>query len=318
MESIWFYDFEFRPLLILHDILSVNWTLYFDDVGQFELHAAIDDTITEVLRKHPYLVAVQGDKQAIITGWQLKDECILYGRSCNWILTRRVTPPFAQVTDTAESLSRRLVTEAFSDVESMGLEEWQGLTEQVTFEWKRDGTTFEAVKKCLEQSELGHVVKFDPVNKQWIFQVLCGKEIETVFSEDNRNISESAYTEDFLDYFTGGWYQAEQPTDAEGHQPEPVRTYCSGENSLTGIYRWECVLEAATLEEAKQEIKQKLWNRQATAMMQKLEFGKDYQLGDFILLTVAKGGFQLTETKRISGVHIWYETEGCGEEPIFT
>lgn len=318
MENIWIYDFSFRPLLIIHDVASVNWTLYLNDIGSFELHLPIQDHVTSVLREHPYLVAVQGKKQAIITGWQLQDECVLYGRTCNWLLTRRVTPAFETKTDTAENLTRGFVSEAFADVPELVLGEQAGMTQAIQFTLRNDRGCFDVVRECLEQGQAGHRLQFDVSEKRWVYQVLMGKELQLVLSEDNRNAVESTYSEDFLDYYSGGWYQAEQPADSDGNVSDPVRTYLAGDEEKTGIYKWDCVLDGTTTEEAGRDLKKKVWNRNATAVMRDVTFGKDYDLGDWLQIKVDKGGLQFLEKKRVTGVHIWYESESSGEEPILS
>lgn len=317
MESIWFFDFSYQPLLIMHDILSVNWTLHFNDIGTFELHTAIADKVTEVLRSHPYLVAVQGSKQAVITGWQLTEECILYGRSCNWILTRRITPAFEEVTDTVDNLTHKFISEAFADTEEMKHEGSEALQETVTLEQGRDQTTFDAVQSCLKQVDAGHIVRFEPQEHCWVYQSMAGQTLPLVLSEDNRNIYDSSYTENCLEYYCGGWFQKKSEAEEEESQSESERTYLSLDESKAGIYRWECLLEAETEVEARQELAEKKWKRQTSALLRGMKFGKDYQLGDYIQFRVEKGGFQQTELKQVIGVHLWYESAEYGEEPIF-
>ena len=88
MEDVRLYDFEFHLLHIEHDIVSSNWSFRENDTGTFELHFPIASRLTALAMNAPYLVAVQGEKQAIITGRQLAKEGVLYGKGCNWILTR--------------------------------------------------------------------------------------------------------------------------------------------------------------------------------------------------------------------------------------
>lgn len=317
MEYISFYTFDFQPVFILQDLISVNWQLHFNQVGTFELHTTLQDELTRVLREYPYLVAVQGKKQAIITGYRLSDECVLYGRTCNWLLSKRVTVAFEKKTMPVENLCRDMAAQAFSDVPSFVLGETAGLKNKVSFELKQDVTTLEAICQCLEQEKGGHELCFDPSAGQWIFQILSGRRLPLVVSEDNQNAYETAYIEDFLDYYTCGWYEEEQEADSEGNQPEAVRTYLEGDGGETGIYRWECLLSGTTEEEARRQLQSRLWNQTARAKVRDIQFGRDYQLGDLLTVKVSLGGFQKSQEKRITGVHIWYEADGCGEEPSF-
>ncbi|MBE7048675.1 MAG: hypothetical protein E7393_04825 [Ruminococcaceae bacterium] len=313
MDNIWFYDFSFRPLMIIHDMTSVNWQLYFNDIGSFELHTTVQDKITSMLRSHPYMVAVQGDKQAIITGWQLGKECILYGRTCNWLLTRRITPAFETKTGTVQDMTQTMVLDAFADVSELTIGTSIENDGEIQYTLRSDQTTFDAVQACLEQGDMGHKVLFDVIDGRWKYCVLTGRELQLVLSENRRNASESVYSEDILNCYSGGWYQQEQ----EGDGADSVRTYLAGDDK-TGIYRWECMLESGSAEEAGKELEKKVRNKEVTAIMRGVHFGEDYDLGDFVYVQVDKGGFQLTEKKRVTGVHIWYEADTIGEEPILS
>jgi len=88
MEDVRFYDFEFSLVHIEHDIISSNWTLLENGIGTFEIHLPLTSNLVPLAMERQYLVAVQGEKQAIITGRRLAEEAVFYGRSCNWILSR--------------------------------------------------------------------------------------------------------------------------------------------------------------------------------------------------------------------------------------
>lgn len=319
MESIRFYDFNFQPVWDIQFVISANWQLYYNDIGTFELHTDIQDALTRVLQTHPYLVAVQGDKQAIITSRQFEgSECVLYGRTCNWLLTRRLTLAFEAKTDNVETVCRSFVSDAFADTPEVVLGTAAGIETQLAFEQKSDTTTFDAVQEALDKVKAGHRLRFDPHGKKWIFEVLTGKTLPLILSEDNRNAYESAYTENFLDYYSGGWYEAEQAENADGHRPDPVRTYLSGDESKTGIYRWECALSGDTQEAAKSDLQKQKWVKSVTAKLRGVHFGTDYSLGDSLQFKMQAGGYFLSDTKRVEGIHIWYEAQEIGEEPILS
>lgn len=317
METIRFYDFSFNPIWDLQKVISVNWILYYNDIGTFELHVDIQDGLTGVLQAHPYLVAVQGEKQAIITGRRLEGrECILYGRTCNWLLTRRVTSKFEAQSGNAEELCRSFVAEAFLDVSEIVLGGLTELEEEVEVEQTSDCTTFDIVQSTLDKIGAGHEICFRPRDKQWVFAVLMGKTQMLTLSEDNRNAYDSSYTEDFLDYYTGGWYEAEQTEATAESTSERIRTYVSGNEEQTGIYRWECILTANTEEAAKEELSDRKWQKDITAKLREVRFGVDYCLGDSLRFKAKFGRYVMSDVKQVDGIHIWYEEQECGEEPI--
>lgn len=312
MESLWFYDFSFTPLLILHDVFSVNWELYFNDIGTFELHTDLSDDVTKLLRKHEHLVVVQGSKQAVIVGWRLTHECVLYGRTCNWLLTKRVMPSCGILNDTAENVTKKLIQDAFTDSPELTMEAPTGVGEAREFELAKDCTIFEAVKDCLDQEKAGHALRFVPAKKQWVYEIQYGQKQQFALSEDNGNVYDCSYSESDLEAYSGGWYRKK-----DSESGDDVWTYISREDEQTGMLRWECLLGSQAEMEARQMLEKKIRQKTASAFMKGLQFGKDYALGDWIELRVSKGGFNLAEEKQINGVHIWYEADSCGEEPMF-
>ncbi len=319
METIRFYDFDFCPIWDLQKLISVNWLLYYNDIGTFELHTNLQEGLAGALQAHPYLIAVQGEKQAIIVGRRFQGhECILYGRTCNWLLTRRVTPAFETQTANVETLCRQFVSDAFEDVSELILGVKPNRTNEFEFEQKNDCTTFEAVRSALDKMGAGHRLRIDLRNRKWIFDIFLGKPVTLTLSEDFRNIYDSVYTEDCLSYYTGGWYEAEQTADEGGEAAEAVRTYLAGDTEKTGIYRWECILNHTTQEQAKNELEQQKWNKEITAKLRNVRFGREYGLGDFLVFKTRIGSDLLSAQKQVEGVHIWYESGEVGEEPILS
>lgn len=95
MKDIRIYDFEFNLLCIMTDVISSEWHLQYNAVGSYEGHFRLRDRISGVILSHKYIVIVQGDLQAVCTGKIVSDEELtVCGRTVNWILTRRIMPPF--------------------------------------------------------------------------------------------------------------------------------------------------------------------------------------------------------------------------------
>lgn len=216
MEDIRIYDYEFNLLHIEHDISSCNWTFYENAVGTFEMHFPLTSRLVSVAMEHRYLVAVQGRKQAVITGRQLDTEGVLYGRSCNWLLSRFC-------------VSETFDTDALFDAGTIAARDAQTVCRYIfglamdglmVFEMDADSSfgdvyvenktvtpVLDLVQGCLTKDGAGHEVLFDVANKRWVFRMTKGKTLSVILSEDNRNAYEAAYTEDMQDYFTGGWYE---------------------------------------------------------------------------------------------------------------
>lgn len=237
MEDIRIYDYEFNLLHIEHDIISCNMTLYENDIGSFELHFPTDSRLTGVMMAHQYLVAVQGDKQAIVTGRQLNSEGVLYGKSCNWLLTRFcVAEDFDTdalkadgILDGTDALTvcRFLLKSALPDGADIAVEAAAELTPaEVHLENKGVTAVFDLIQECLRQAGLGHSLFFDVSGRRWVLRVTQGAALPLLLSEGNRNAYEVDYTEDMQNYVTGGRYEQaiEDMGDWDASTNEPTLT----------------------------------------------------------------------------------------------
>lgn len=321
MEDIRLYDFEFNLLHIENDIISAYWTLKYNDIGTFEAHFELGSDIVPILLNNPYIVAVQGDKQAIITGKQTFKDCAVFGRSVNWILTRRTVPKFKYTelplpSKDAESIARYVVSQAFSDVENFVLGGTIGFSEQDAFWRNKTNPAFDVVKDCLDTVKAGHRVFFDVINKRWVFEVINGSLLDLIVSEANRNAYNTEYAEDLQDYYTEGWYEQEQE-EVDGARPDPVWTKIEKDSSKSGIYRWETVLSGSVESEAKAALNAKVWEKKIQTKTRDILYGIDYRLGDIVKVQKQVGSFKATFEKQVIGVNLWYENNNVGEQPIF-
>jgi len=218
MEDVRFYDYEFNLLHIEHDIISCNWTLYEKEVGSFEMHVPLASGLVPVAMKNRYLVAVQGRKQAIITGRQLGTEAVLYGRTCNWLLSRFCLP---EVFDTdslytagsigakdAQTVCRYIINRGMGQIDCFAFEEnTESTFGEVYIESKGITSVLDLVSDCAGQAGCGYEVIFDVPKKQLLFRLFTGRRSDSVVSEANRNCYDIVYTEDLQSYFPGGYYE---------------------------------------------------------------------------------------------------------------
>lgn len=316
MEDIYFYNFEFQLLHIEAEAISVNWRVYYNAVGQFEAHFSLDSEVLSLLGGAFYLVAVQGSRSAVITGWQAGNDLAVFGRTCNWLLSKRVVPAFEEKTGSAEEIARGLVEAAFSDTECFVTEKAQPVSAgSITFAQKEYGLLSEAVCSCLDLSQAGHEVVFDTKNKLWIYRDRRGSELSLMVSEANRNAADTEFASDCLEVCDSGWYKQLQEETESGETPEPVWTLLN-DGKTQGIYQWECILSGGTQEEAGRELAKMVRNEQGTVNAVGLIWNKDYKLGDIVRVQIKKGNFFQTIRMRITGVHLWYEEGQCGEQPM--
>ena len=340
MTDLRIYDFEFHLLAIAKDVISSRWVLRYNGVGTYEGHFRIDSSTAELILKHRYLVLTEGDKQAVCTGKIAGDELILCGRTVNWLLGKRVLPPFKTSEIFGEYMSPEEILhyvlemgflnppqidpqtgqmlagtqDAAKRVENFYLCEKIGTPKLSRHFWRLSANTvLELVVDLAELMGVGHQLIFDPIRKCWQFSYIQGTERTLVLAEDYRTACHTEYTEDFLEYATGGWY--EKPGDAES---EGTWNYVETDSDLQGIYRWDAVLSGVSENEALTSLQKRQQVSTATLDTIGLRFGTDYQLGDVFLVGIQKGGFEKKLRAKVTGVNLWSTGRDAGEEPVLS
>lgn len=315
MNDIQIYDYEFNLLFQTNKFTSLNWSLKYNDIGTFEGHFSLDTELLPIIMNHTYLIAKQGDLTAIITGNQASGDLAVFGRTCNWILTKRITPKVLQCTETVETLTRMFVENAFVDVNNFVLGEKINLTNKIDFLRDNRTVTFDIVKECLDADEAGHEIIFDIVDKKWVYQVKKGQELPLIMSEANKNAYNTELSGDCLDYFSVGWYEKQPETGITDSESEWLKV--SSDITKTGIYCWETILSGKNDSEAKTDLAKKKIRSETVVNSRNIFCGKDYHLGDIVRFQIQKGQYQTTVKQRITGVNIWYEQGNYGERPVF-
>lgn len=303
-----FYDFEFNLLYIEPKVIRSSWTVYYNDVGRFEAHLPLTSEATRLVMENRYLIVVQKGLCGIVVAKELRDELIIYARTCNWLLSKRITPEFSLLTGNPAELASGFAETAFSDVENFVLGETADC-EAVYFESSQK-PTLNVITDCLKLAGLGHSLVYDISKEKWVFNILNGKENELIMSEGNKNAYDTRICADILDLATCGRYDMETE---DGY----VSTTLEGDAEKQGIYRWEAELSGKNRNEATVSLSKLGEKNEVTLKAQGASFGKDYELGDIVRVQIIKGACRKTVKKRICGVEVRFEHGVSGEQPIF-
>lgn len=233
ISDIRFFDFDFKLLHTENEFLSSNWTVYYNDIGTFEAHFDLNSDTLPVVMENDYIVAVQGGLSAIIVGKKVSDELIIYGRTCNWLLTKRITDAFDTTTDKIDTLLNAKVQEAFSDSPLVVESTYPNLP-MLTASRDDKCETFSFVQESLQLANLGHELKFDPVNFKWIFKILKGNnDNPLVISTVNRNAYDVSAESDLLNLCNEGWYKKQYQNMGEW-DPQANALLDSDGNTISG------------------------------------------------------------------------------------
>ena len=313
MEDVRIYDTDFKLLYIENNIISSNWSVYFNSVGTFEIHTLADTQTAEIIVNNMDLssnklpVIVQGDLQGIVTGVRLSDDFAIYGRTCNWLLSRKIVPKFISsdlpVACNPEEIARYIVSTAFSEQVDFTLGEKVGIDDIDTFWRNTYNPASDVVSDVLSQKNAGHNVFFDWINKKWVFNVLPPRHSNIILSEAAGNACNTEYTYSIDNYYSSCWYEQEQDF-IDGEFPDPVWTRLVKEEKI-GIFDLECVVGATVESEAVSLLQDKKVKSEIVAEV--CGQTDDFCPGDILRVQYVNGKIARTDTKQISGLNLGWE-----------
>ena len=341
MKDIIVYDFDFNKKVILTNVQSINYTLYYNAVGTAELHMYINPFLMALLNNNTPLVMVHDDIQWIVTGYKVNiNELIVFGRTLNHLFTKRIVVPFVTVDILnpngmdAQSLVRKLLTESYLLDRT---EYWTGkgnnakiyddnhsavtlkkvdnfvLGEPIsgTFTpkaYRRDTVhdLMTLVKEYLDYIAAGHQLYFDIPNRRWVFKAWLGNEIPIVISDDNRTGSDFEKTYEAQDAFNCGIYSKDESEDT------PLEYYYYGgkyDDTIPTILRQEASLSGKTEAEARKSMATKYAKDTLKASVYRLQYGRDYKLGDILTFQFNYGGVDFTNKMYVKAVSIAWDKD---------
>lgn len=208
MKDIRIYDFSFNLLHIEHNIMSAFWTIYYNAIGTFEGVIPLKDDTAKVFLENDYLFLVQGDLQAIVTGKVIGKTVKIYGKTPNWILTKRSVGKFSKVTS-YEIVVKDMLSEGFSDIfaEAFTFCNKAGEKEEREYSCDTRKTVFDAISERLSLENLGHRVFINVNTKKWEFEIFEGKEIGYELSEKDKNLKDVTISDNLAESFTSGYFK---------------------------------------------------------------------------------------------------------------
>ncbi len=209
MNDVFFYNFSFEPIEQLSGFVSLNATKKYCGFGTVEIHFPISRTeIIGMLRDNPYIICIVKDVQMIVTGWRLDDDIAIFGRTPEWLLTKRVVAPFVLTQKSSAEIANYALQTAMGDFVDV-----QGGTvagDVTDYSAKEPKTVYDTVCSVLKPSGLGFKLCADVKSKGFVFSVYKGNERSLLISPSSRTACDMRYTCDIQDKVDNcGWYQRE-------------------------------------------------------------------------------------------------------------
>lgn len=297
-----FYDYEFNLLLIEPRVISWSLEKHFNGIGTFTANLPLSSPATGLVMQKDHLVCRAGDEFAVITGKQIGEELCIYGRTPNWLLSKRVLLPYSEKIMNTGDFVKEKFENKFSDCESVFFGE-EILGETHTFSQRLPKPLSTAVFDALSADGLGNELVYDKENKKWIFNILKGEDRLLMVSESNKNAAMLTMIENISDSANLCYFEAD-----DGY------TYVGGEKA--GLYRFE-TYTTSDENEAKQALIDGKKESTARVNATGLKYKKDYELGDTVRVQIIKGGYKKAMRKKITGVEMSFSMNGYTEKPIF-
>lgn len=207
MIEIRFFDFDFNRMGEFPHFLSLNFEKNFCGYGTAEVHFSITEYgVLEILEKNPYLIFAAGANTAIVTGWKIGDDIAVFGRTPEWLLTKRGVAEFSYDNESAEAIVAGILNVAAGDfAEVVGLED---TGEKISYSTDGVKVLHDVISQILGQHNLGFVLEPDFVNKKFVFRILKSRETTVLLSEANRTAYDTVFMTDILDLASdSGWYK---------------------------------------------------------------------------------------------------------------
>lgn len=207
MKDALFYDFDFKLLADFPRAVSFNITKSYCGFGTAELHFSLAETdMTALLEDNPYMFFTVGSSSAIVTGWRIGEDIAVFGRTPEWLLTKRGIEAFSKTGVTAETVAREAVESAAGDFAELGPVAAVG----ETLDYSTDGVRvlYDVVCDVLKERGLGFEVVPNTVLKKFVFRVYSGKEALCLLSTSSKTAFDTVYTVERQAMVTNsGWYE---------------------------------------------------------------------------------------------------------------
>ncbi len=303
-----FYDYEFNPLGRASGVSDIYYKEMYNGIGTFEAELDADGSMAAELMDRDYTVAVWDGLQAVITSVRAAEgEGVLkvYGRTPNWLLSRRACPNFGHRTGEPHALAHRLTEEVWGDsiVTGSGADIKTG---EITFWRNVYNPLSEVVADCLDRAGGGHRVVFDTRSREWRFETYEGRRRRLMFSADRRSAAGMTYSRSVLDHYNGGFYTTDEDEKVWKELP----------SDREGIYRWTARLTSSGASSAESELKRKKIENSVDFTALGLRRGVDYELGDIVYGSSLFGRKKVTGELRVAAVERWASYNDSGERPL--
>ncbi len=337
------YDFDYNLLAETEHAFSSEWELKFNGIGSYEGSFDINSDFTKVFAENMYLILCEDDNQAICVGRRISDKLTVYGRTPEWLLSKRVVLPFKTSeifgTDTytdPETIILHLLNEAYKAPKKIAedgstngsintdavcgdfvIPEPIGAEKLTRHFWRNSANPLsDVIKDLCDLWGCGYKLTFNHKNKCWDFSFVFGEKRDIVISKSLKNAYDMSLNDSLLDMANGGIFKVYTGEDAE----EENYGYIQTENEVCkGMLYWETVLASASgVSEAEKFLNTSMEKKTIDCEITGAVYGEDYSLGDEIRVQFEAGPFRTTLRLKVAGISIINSSSGKSIKPVFS
>lgn len=337
------YDFEYNLLAETEHSFSSEWELKFNGIGSYEGSFDINSDFTKVFAENRYLILCEEDNQAICVGRRISDKLTVYGRTPEWLMSKRVVLPFKTSeifgTDTyldPETIILYLLNEAYKEpkkiaedgsvdssintdavAEDFIIPEPIGAEKLTRHFWRNSANPLsDVIKDLCDLWGCGYKVRFNHENKCWDFSFVFGEKRDIVISKSLKNAYDMSLSDSLLERVNGGVFKVYAGEDTEVENYGYIQ---AGSAANKGMLYWETVLASASgISEAEKLIKSSAAEETVDCEVKGAVYGEDYSLGDEIRVQFEAGPFRTTLRLKVTGISIINSSSGKSIKPVFS
>lgn len=208
------YDYEFNLIDAVCDCIGAVCEVYYNKIGRMEWKFPYSSRAAELVTERKNLIFCGDGFCGIVVGCIFdKDSLSVYGRSMNYIFSKRLCRETVSGEDTVDVLCRQLIADAFMTSGSRGytadfeLLENDEFSQIISYSKEGCATLAEYVTEILDADNAGHELIFNTARKKWQFHILRGRELPLILSEANKTAHDSTYSSDLLNAFNAGVFK---------------------------------------------------------------------------------------------------------------
>ena len=324
--SLEIYPSDFSTRYELTHAISVQMSVYYNDIGKLTIVAPVNDYNIAALKVGNMMFDTDREATFIIANTKCDTEenrITANGYTSNWLLNKRCIASAFTMTN-IESGVYSIINDNLRDLPRLSTAEPEGLTEETNV-LLFGGQIFDEIQPFLEEAQLGNKMIWDADNLSWTFKVYKGNDLTdgihaVVFSEEQGTAQQLVINDDdstLKNYaYASGTLKNETVfveevgvVTGEDRREIWIETSVTQEENETAD---ECKARARAY--ATMELGQRIRRKSFSVAIDSTELGVAYNIGDIVSCVSVR--FGVAFNARITGAKFLMDSTSTSTEII--